>query len=364
MSNIQKYKDIIAFHPGYYINEIIEDMGITQAEFAVRMDTTPKTISKLVNGECNLSNDLIQKLSSMLGLSVEFWLNLQNKYEEKVLAIEQMRKVDAQKEIMKSIDYSYFVKVGNLPAVRKTEDKIKCLCKYLKIADLRVLQKSDFLVNFRSGLETMHVKNEINSRAWLQAAMNLAETKKTQKFDAQKLKEYLPEIRSMTVLEPQIFLPRLIEIFEKCGVIFILLPTLKNSGINGAVKWYGHDKVLLAMNNRRCYADTFWFSLFHEIKHVLQQKVKMTFLNGNDIDINGIDNYLEKEANEFAGKYLIPPEKYEMFKHSHMTEESIKEFSSEIGIHPGIVVGRLQHDNIISVKYFNKLKKKYKIFIQ
>lgn len=92
MGNIHKYKDIIAFHPGYYINEIIEDMGITQTEFAVRMNTTPKTISKLVNGECNLSNDLIQKLFSMLGLSAEFWLNLQNKYEEKVLEIEKMKK--------------------------------------------------------------------------------------------------------------------------------------------------------------------------------------------------------------------------------------------------------------------------------
>ena len=81
MSNIQKYNDIVAFHPGYYINEIIEDMGITQEEFATRLGTTPKTVSKLVNGECNLSNDLIQKLSSMFGFSIEFWFNLQNKYE-------------------------------------------------------------------------------------------------------------------------------------------------------------------------------------------------------------------------------------------------------------------------------------------
>lgn len=359
MNNIQKYNDIIAFHPGYYINEIIEDMGITQEEFAIRLGTTSKTVSKLVNGECNLSSDLVQKLSSMFGLSVEFWLNLQSKYEEKKLEIEQIQRIDNQKEVARTIDYSYFVSFVGLPIAKKIEEKIKNLCKYLKVSDLNVLAQSDFLVNFRSGISEMQTKNVINSRVWLQTAMNIAETKSAKKFDAQKLKNYIPEIRKMTVQDPVMFLPRLREIFEECGVIFVLLPTLKNSGINGAVKWYGHDKVLLAMNDRRCYADTFWFSLFHEIKHVLQQKIKKIFLNGNDIKL--LDDSLEREANNFAGEILIPSKDYENFKYKGISEESIKQFALEIGIHPGIVVGRLQHDNIIPVQSFNGLKQKYKI---
>lgn len=359
MSNIQKYNDIIAFHPGYYINELIEDMGITQEEFATRLGTTPKTVSKLVNGECNLSNDLIQRLSSMFGLSVEFWFSLQNKYEEKKLEIEQIQRIDNQKDIVKTIDYSYFVRVVALPVAKKIEDKIKNLCKYLKVSDLNVLLKPDFLVNYRTGIGEMQSKNVINSRVWLQTAMNIGETKSAKKFDAQKLKRYIPEIRNMTVQEPAIFLPRLREIFEECGVIFVLLPSLKNSGINGAVKWYNHDKVLLAMNDRRCYADTFWFSLFHEIKHVLQQKIKIVFLSRTDMNL--LDNSLEKEANDFAGEVLIPSKEYENFKYKNISEESIKQFALEIGIHPGIVVGRLQHDKIISVQHFNGLKEQYKI---
>ncbi len=359
MSNIQKYNDIVAFHPGYYINEIIEDMGITQEEFATRLGTTPKTVSKLVNGECNLSNDLIQKLSSMFGFSIEFWFNLQNKYEEKKLEIEQTKRIDNQKYIVKTIDYSYFVRVVGLPATRKVEEKIKNLCKYLKVSDLNVLLKPDFLVNFRLGKGEMESKNVINSRVWLQTAMNIGETKSVKKFDAQKLKNYIEEIRKMTVQDPEIFLPRLREIFEECGVIFVLLPSLKNSGINGAVKWYSHDKVLLAMNDRRCYADTFWFSLFHEIEHVLQQKMKMVFLSRSDIGL--LDDSLEKEANDFAGEVLIPSEAYEEFKYKHISEEGIRQFASKIGIHPGIIVGRLQHDKIISVQRFNGLKQRYKI---
>jgi HTH-type transcriptional regulator/antitoxin HigA len=81
MSNVKEYKDIVAFHPGYYIADIIDDMEISQNEFATRMGTTVETLSKLINGQANISNDLATKLSVMLGTSVEVWQNLQNTYE-------------------------------------------------------------------------------------------------------------------------------------------------------------------------------------------------------------------------------------------------------------------------------------------
>ena len=91
MGNLIKYKDIVAFHPGYYIADIIEDMGISQAEFATRMGTTAKTLSKLINGQANISNDLAKKLSVMMGTSPEVWLNLQNAYDQKLIEIERLK---------------------------------------------------------------------------------------------------------------------------------------------------------------------------------------------------------------------------------------------------------------------------------
>ena len=90
MSNVKEYKDIVAFHPGYYIADIIDDMEISQNEFATRMGTTVETLSKLINGQANISNDLAKKLSVMLGTSVEVWLNLQNTYDQKLLEIQQV----------------------------------------------------------------------------------------------------------------------------------------------------------------------------------------------------------------------------------------------------------------------------------
>ena len=117
----------------------------------------------------------------------------------------------------------------------------------------------------------------------------------------------------MTLQSPQVFLPRLKEIFSKCGVTFVLLPYLKNSGVNGAVKWINKDKVILALNDRRKSADTFWFSLFHEIKHVLQQKHKQIFISGQEINTAYLNEQLEAEADKFAQETLIPEKLYQAF---------------------------------------------------
>ena len=81
MSNCVEYKDSLAFHPGYYIQEIVEESGLTQADFARRLDTTPKNLSKLIRGEQSLSVDMAMKLSKMLGTSMQYWLNLQNAFD-------------------------------------------------------------------------------------------------------------------------------------------------------------------------------------------------------------------------------------------------------------------------------------------
>lgn len=362
MSNIMNYRDIMAFHPGYYIAEIIEDMGVTQAEFAVRMGTTSKTLSQLVNGQANISNDLAQKLSTMLGTSIDYWLNLQSAFDEKVIEINKAKTMDEQAEIVEVIDYSYFVKLVNLPVAKSVREKISNLCSFFRIADLRILKQSDFLVNFRTGIATVEDKNIINSRAWLQTALNVAAEIETAPFNAEKLKAFIPEIRAMTIQDPEVFLPRLREIFSDCGVAFVLLPYLKNSGINGAVKWINQDRVVLAMNDRRLNADTFWFSLFHEIKHVLQQKTKTVFVSSSKQEMKVMDEKLEEEADIFAQNTLIPIRDYRQFSPSKYTSDAeIIAFAKKIGIHPGVVAGRLQHDHIIAPNRCSTLKQQYKI---
>lgn len=352
----------MAFHPGYYIAGIIEDMGISQTEFATRLGTTGKTLSQLVNGQINLSNELAKKLSVMMGTSIELWLNLQNTYDQKVIEIEQEKELDEQDTVAKQIDYSYFEKEAGLPAVSSIREKVLNLCKYFMISDLRILKEPDFLVNFRTGINTVEEKNIINSRAWIQTAINKAKEINTEPFDSKKLTAYLPKFREMTVQDPSVFYPRMKELFAECGVSFVLLPHLKNSGVNGAVKWINANSVVLAMNNRGLDADKFWFSLFHEIKHVLQQKIKTVFINAQGSEMQDMNETLEAEADSFASSYLIPEVKLKEFAPNSFTSDNdILRFAESIGIHPGVVVGRLQHEKIIAPSRGNSLKQKYYI---
>ena len=360
MSKIE-YEEIITFHPGYYISEIIEDMETTQSEFAKRLNTTDKTLSKLLNGEIPLSNDMAQKLAQMLGTGVDVWLRLQMTYDQKVIEIKQKKELDEEKEYLKQIDYKYFSKLKLVDDTRDVNAKINSLRKYFKVASLGVLKEKNFLIACRSVVANMTEKNIINSNAWVQTALNFSESINCKPFNKKLLESYLNEIRSMTLQEPSTFYPRLREIFTECGVAFVVLPHLQNSGVNGAVKWINKDKVLLALNNRRLNADTFWFSLFHEIKHVLQQRIKSTFISGNAPDFN-TETDLEDEADLFSMDKLIPREEYRQFLElNSLAQRNIESFSNRIGIHPGVVVGRLQYDGHIPYTHFTHMRIKYLI---
>lgn len=76
--------NLIAFHPGQYIGELIEDYQMTQKEFAEKLGLSPKAISKLVNGEESITNDIAQKLAEFTNISMKTWQNLQNFYDAKV----------------------------------------------------------------------------------------------------------------------------------------------------------------------------------------------------------------------------------------------------------------------------------------
>ena len=98
MSNYIEYDDRIAFHPGYYIKEIIDESGLTQRDFAYRLDTTPKNLSLLIRGEQSLSIDIAMKLSRMMDTSVSYWLNLQNAYDSLIAEFKSKEELALSRE--------------------------------------------------------------------------------------------------------------------------------------------------------------------------------------------------------------------------------------------------------------------------
>lgn len=365
MSKIE-YKELIAFHPGYYLKEMIEYEGMNQDELAKRLKTSGKNISDLINGKTNLSDEMAMNLSIVFGTSVSLWLNLNKKYIEKKLEIDKRIQDDKECELVRKIDYKFWSDLGLVETTTRTLDRVKALQAYFRIASLDVLCRRDFLVQYRTTIPHVEDINVMNANAWVQTAINIGNKKQVNKFNKKMLIDSLPEIRKMTLQNPEKFYPRLEEILAECGIALVLLPNLKNCGINGAVKWINKEKVILAINNRRKYADIFWFSLFHELGHVLQQRIKVLLVSGDET-LNNSDELLrrlEKEADIFSQNILIPGHEYQEFLRRtwKIEENDIIDFAKEIDVHPGIVLGRLQMEKRVSYNTrMNSLKIKYEV---
>lgn len=192
----------------------------------------------------------------------------------------------------------------------------------------------------------------------VQIAINLALKTETPQFNKKKFQKSVEFALTQTRNHLE-FLPVIREAFLKAGVILIVLPNLKNSGTNGATKRID-GKVLLMVNDRRHFADTFWFTLFHEIGHIMNDDYGVTFKNNQ--------NSSEDEADLYAQRKLIPQEQYEAFIQCHtvFNESCIREFADSINQDPEIVLGRLQNDGLVSyaeTELSDKLRHKYQISV-
>lgn len=353
MSNYLEYNDKIAFHPGYYIKEIIDESGLTQEDFAKRLDTTPKNLSLLIRGEQSLSIDIAMKMSRMIGTTVNYWLNLQSAYDALIAEFKSEEELVKEREVFKALNYKYFRDYYGLPDLpRKIDEQIKEVRESLKVSTLSVLKNADMAVCFRSASNQLTDANIIRSNAMVQIAINKAMKIEAPKYNKQKFEEAIEYALTLTS-NHEGFYPLIKQAFSDAGVIFVMLPNLEGSKTNGATKKIGNN-IMLMVNDRRGYADTFWFTLFHEIGHIV---------NGDfGISFDTESGELEDAANKYARDRLIPSEQYDRFlKAGRFDKQAIKNFANKIHRDPGIILGRLQSDEIIDHGDWtmNELRHKY-----
>ena len=188
--------------------------------------------------------------------------------------------------------------------------------------------------------------------AWAQEAKLKARAVQTASINIKDLISVVPEIRNMTVLKPKEFCPRIKKCLADCGIALVFLPHFKGSFLQGA-SFIDGNKIVVGLTVRGKDADKFWFSLFHELAHIVLGHVGQA---------NGTTEDDEKAADKWSSDTLISFDDFEAFKEEKdYSQKSVLQFAKAQGIAPGIVVGRMQLEGMIKYSMLNNLKEKYEI---
>ena len=187
-------------------------------------------------------------------------------------------------------------------------------------------------------------KADLALMAWAQEARILAREIQTAPIDIKGLIAGIPQIRKMTVKDPDEFCPKVKKILADCGIALVFLPHLKGSFLQGA-SFLDGNKIVVGLTARGKDADKFWFSLFHELAHIVLGHIGKT---------NGTTDQDEKDADNWSGNTLINSTDFASFKNRRdYSEKSVLVFAREQEIAPGIVVGRMQREGMIKYSMLN-----------
>jgi HTH-type transcriptional regulator/antitoxin HigA len=128
------------------------------------------------------------------------------------------------------------------------------------------------------------------------------------------------------------------------GIFLVAEPQIPGLQLDGAAFLLG-DTPVIGMTLRRDTIDNFWFTLLHEIAHViLHSKIDLRSGFFDDIDNPNVDE-LEKEANDFASNLLISNERWlRSPARIAKSADTIENLAKELGVHPAIVFGRVQKE--------------------
>lgn len=337
--------------PGDTLQEILECKGMTQLELADRIGLDKKTINLIINGIATISQDTALGLELVLGVKAHFWLNLETRYQESLARKNEDQRMMDFVKWAKLFPYSQMANSGWVPPTRNAVDKVRNLLKYFAVSSPQGWNDT----YYGRTLETSYrrspkVKDKlVIVSSWLRKGeLAVEDAKDIPPFDSKAFEEAVEEIRSFTLLpDVDAASKRIKELCFQCGVIYTLVPELPSLGISGVMRWV-KNRPLIQQSLRFKSNDQFWFTFFHEAFHVFQNQKKRIFLDGTDVNQEDLDR--ENEANSKAGELLIPNHAYLDFLSTtdHVNTSSIRVFANSIGIHPGIVVGRLQRDGKLS----------------
>ncbi len=347
--------------PGDTILDLVEERGWTQADLADRLGYSRKHVNQLVRGKASLSDDAALRLHRVLGGSVGFWLTREARYRERLAASREVRVYEGWGDWLEELPVAAMMKAGAI-AKRRMVVSAKAHVVGECLAFFGVASPEQWRTRcvgtqgaFRRG--TARDGDRASIAAWLRLGELQAERLRLPAYDRERFTQALTEIRGLTVEPPAVFEPRMRGLLHAAGVSFVLVPAIPKAGVSGVARWLNRNPLIqLSLFGKT--NDRFWFSFFHEAAHILLHADDRKSVWLDDAGNRPGAEEAETEADRWAADCLIPP--------SHAVElqrlrdqRAVRGFADRVGVHPGVVVGRLQHERLLAFGQMNGLKARF-----
>ena len=325
----------VAIPPGETLAEAIDELGISQAELARRAGRPVQAISEIIRGRKEITAETAIELERVVGVPAHVWVRLEADYRTTKAMFADKERLKEELPFARRCPYAEMAALGWLAPTRDSIERVRNLLGFFGIASLSNLsaaaawRKSEALTPDECALAAWLRKGELESQC-----MGLGE------FDPDGLAAALPVFRGFTRETPAEFEPKLKRMLADLGVALVFVPHLRRTGAHGATRWIGR-RAVVQLSVRFSWADILWFTLFHELSHLLLHGRRGVFVNFDD---KGHRSRAEQEADANARDVLIPRTLYSRFlsRYGHsgfISEHDVIEFTANIGVQPGIVVG-------------------------
>lgn len=340
--------------PGEFIKEELEVRNWRQEDLAHILGISLKSVNKLIKNKQAITIETAKLLSKAFGQSPHYWINLDTNYRLRLQKETQRDKdVEIKAEIYRHMPIKEILEKGWIGKIRDFKSLTDGIKKFWGIEELNFsFMDKKIVPNFKRS-EAFTQYNKYFALTWFQMAKNSAEVFEANIYNDVALNRLATNFHRYTTWGDGV--ERVLDDLNKTGIKFFVLSHLQKTYIDGATFFDKTNPVIVyaARYNR---TDNFWFTLAHEIGHILLHLKKPDDFFIDNLDVLYTES--EKAANRFAEKLLKRKEIFKYFEQykRYISRDRVLDCASRLNLNPALVVGILQYHNILSRRNLNDFK--------
>jgi Zn-dependent peptidase ImmA (M78 family)/plasmid maintenance system antidote protein VapI len=344
--------------PGDSIRVMMQRRGMSSAELASSLEDGMNTLRAIYDGSRAIDDGLASALATSLGGSKAFWLKRQENFETALARAVDAAAKNESGAWLRLVPSPTGIKTPAKITEARLHDELRRRLVYFNVPKLDAWERryGETIGATRFRTSKAFTSSEEAVLLWLRRGEMEAELAKTGQWKPGNLRDRIEAIRKLTkVSKPRRFLPILKSLLAEVGVALVVVKAPAGCRASGATRMVSPDKAMLLMSFRHRADDQFWFTLFHEIGHLVLHQAA-TFVDDDNIPR---DEKSEKEANDFASFCIVPMDRTEQLEELPPSRAAVIRFSVSVGISPGLTVGQMQHRKIIEHNRLNHLKRRW-----